>query len=168
MSETYSAGTLADTVNRWCDQHRVSPASGQAGELMTERNIRYYRTLGLVDAPASGGQGFGRKHRLQLVGIRLLQAQGLPLHRIRDLLYGRGLEELEEIASRCLAEPAETVDSPWRAVRQECWSVTALDEDFLLVSRRGRRISAGLRRRVLAALENNSPTTAAQRQNRKE
>ena len=33
-----------------------------------------------MDAPlAGGGRGYGEKHRLQLVGIRLLQAEGLPL-----------------------------------------------------------------------------------------
>ena len=168
MSEAYSAGELAEAVNQWCQRHDVAPASGQAGESITERNIRYYRALGLVDAPASGGQGFGRKHRLQLIGIRMLQAQGLALDRIRDLLYGRSLEELEEVERRGLAELDQTRVGGWRAARQEFWSVTPLNDDFLLVSRRGRRLSAGLRERVLAALENNSPTTAAARHNRKD
>ena len=91
MNAAHSVEDLAREVNEWCDRHAVAPASGQAGERMTERNIRYYRTLGLLDAPLSGGgAGYGEKHRPQLIAIRLLQAQGLPLSRVREAagLYG--------------------------------------------------------------------------------
>jgi len=75
MQETLSAEQLAHLVNQWCADHHVFPANGQAGERMSVRNIRYYRTLGLLDPPeVVGGQGFGEKHRLQLVALRLLQA----------------------------------------------------------------------------------------------
>ena len=50
-TELLSALDLAQTVNAWCDQHGVAPASGQAGQRITERNIRYYRSLGLLDPP---------------------------------------------------------------------------------------------------------------------
>jgi hypothetical protein len=103
-----------------------------------------------------------------------LQAQGLPLSRIRELLYGRSPEELEEIERRGLAELAQAGAgsaagaAQWSAVRQELWSVTPLTDDLFLVSRRGRRITAGLRQRVLAALESSSAATAASRHNRKD
>jgi DNA-binding transcriptional MerR regulator len=168
MTDTWSAEQLAGVVNRWCQEHQIVPANGQAGEQITERNIRYYRTLGLVGAPDSGGRGYRRLHRLQLIAIRLLQAQGLPLNRIRDLLYGRRLAELEEIEKRGLAELEATRVGQTRTVRQEFWSVMPLDEDFLLVSRRGRRIPAGVRERVLAALNNDTARTAALRHERKE
>jgi len=155
-------------VNRWCQEHQIVPANGQTGEQITERNIRYYRTLGLVGAPDSGGRGYRRLHRLQLIAIRLLQAQGLPLNRIRDLLYGRTLAELQEIEKRGLAELEATRVGQTRTVRQEFWSVMPLDDDFLLVSRRGRRIPAGVRERVLAALNNDTAMTAALRYERKE
>src|SRR3954469_4201951 len=93
---------LADAVNDWCSEHDIEPANGQAGETVTERNIRFYRTMGLVDPP--DGAVYGEKHLLQLSAIRLLQAQGVPLRRIRDLLYGRSLAELREIRKRGLAE----------------------------------------------------------------
>src|SRR5215510_9004952 len=141
MNATHTVEQLAEAVNSWCLEHEVAPASGQAGERMTERNVRYYRTLGLVDPPlAGGGIGYGEKHRLQLIAIRLLQAQGLPLNRIRDLLLGRTLDALREIEKRGLAELEKAAVTVFRPTSSESWMMTPLDEDFLLVSRRGRGI----------------------------
>ena len=61
MDREFSIQELADVVNGWCAGHDIEPASGQAGKAVTERNIRYYRTIGLLDAPADGGgHGFGK------------------------------------------------------------------------------------------------------------
>lgn len=154
MDEGFTIEALAERVNAWCEKHQVYPASGQAGESITERNIRYYRTLGLVDAPSTGGgQGYGEKHRLQLVAIRLLQAQGLPLNRIRDLLFGRTPEELKQIEQRGLQELQQSAQAIFRPSAQpENWGVTPLDDEFMLVSRRGRGISEEMRERLLAVL----------------
>ncbi len=106
-----------------------------------------------MDAPASGGgSGYGEKHLLQLMAIRLLQAQGLPLNRIRDLLFGRSVEELREVERRGLAELGETRLPNFRPVTNESWTMTPIDEDFLLVSRRGRGISEEVRAKLLAVL----------------
>jgi DNA-binding transcriptional MerR regulator len=153
MKASVSIDQLAEQVNDWCQEHGVTPANGQAGERMTVRNIRYYRTLGLLDPPESGGGlGFGEKHRLQLVAIRLLQAQGLPLRRIQELLFGRSLDELREVERRGLAELESTLDVPFRPVASESWVVTPLDDDFLIVSRRGRKLDPGLRQRLASLL----------------
>jgi DNA-binding transcriptional MerR regulator len=149
----FSVEGLAAAVNGWCDDHGISPASGQAGERLTGRNVRYYRSLGLVDPPVlGGGQGYGEKHRLQLVALRLLQAQGLPLNRIGELLFGRTVEELKRIEREGLAE-LEAADRPaFRPVTSESWSVTPLDDEFLLVSRRGRGVSSDVRQRLAELL----------------
>lgn len=158
MDTLWSASELAHEVNAWCEEHEVVPASGQAGERITERNIRYYRTLGLLDPPRlGGGQGFGEKHRLQLVALRLLQAQGLPLIRIRELLFGRTIEELKEIEARGLAELRAAPVATFRPLLTESWAVTALDDEFLLISRRGRGMSPELRERLLAVLRRGQP-----------
>jgi|SRR5580765_104093 DNA-binding transcriptional MerR regulator len=154
MNDAFSAQELADLVNQWCDEHSVFPANGQAGEQMTVRNIRYYRTLGLLDPPEiGGGQGFDKKHRLQLIAVRLLQAQGLPLSRIQQLLFGRSLEELKEIENRGLAEQAETRVAAFRPSGDESWNMMPLNDEFMLVSRRGRTVGAEMRQRLLAVLE---------------
>ena len=153
MQTSYSAEELAQHVHDWCQAHGVKPASGQAGERLTERNVRYYRTLGLLDPPITGGgQGYGEKHRLQLVALRLLQAQGLPLNRIRELLLGRTEAELRQIEQRGLEELKPNLALGFRAEAGETWAVTPLDEEFLIISRRGRGISAELRERLLEVL----------------
>jgi DNA-binding transcriptional MerR regulator len=153
METMRSVEQLADEINQWCHRHRIEPASGQAGERMTERNIRYYRTLGLLDPPAAGGgQGYGEKHRLQLAAIRLLQAQGLPLNRIRDLLLGRTAAELLQIEQRGLVEIEAAAVPSFRPTPAESWGVTPLDDEFLIVSRRGRSLPPELRARLLSAL----------------
>jgi DNA-binding transcriptional MerR regulator len=153
INATHTVEQLARAVNEWCDQHSVAPATGQAGERMTERNVRYYRTLGLVDAPvAGGGIGYGEKHLFQLIAIRLLQAQGLPLNRIRDLLLGRTLDELKQIEKRGLAELEAAEVNVFRPTSSENWTMTPLDDEFLVVSRLGRGISDDLRARLLAVL----------------
>ena len=151
--ERFSLRELAERVNAWCEEHHVEPAVGQAGETVTERNVRYYRTVGLLDAPISGLDGYDEKHFLQLVGVRVLQAQGLPLRRIRELLFGRSVVELRELQRRALAEARRVPD--WRTTSphaDELWRMIPLSDDFMLVSRRGRELTARQRTAVLQAL----------------
>ncbi|MES2571897.1 MAG: MerR family transcriptional regulator, partial [Verrucomicrobiota bacterium] len=150
MSEVFSLEELSNRINAWCAEHKVAPASGQAGEVVSERSIRYYRTLGLIDAPEAGG--YGEKHLLQLTGIRLLQCQGLPLRRIRELLYGRSLEELREVRRRGVAEAGSTHSRVMAPVADELWRAIPLNEDFLLISRRGTPLTAAQHGAVLKAL----------------
>jgi len=153
METKFSVDQLAEQVNAWCEEHGVVPASGQVGLRITERNIRFYRALGLLDPPAEGGGlGYGEKHRLQLCALRLLQAQGLPLNRIQPLLFGRTVEDLRQIEQEGLAEMAAAPVAAFRPALQETWRVTPLDDEFVLVSRRGRGISAELRERLLSML----------------
>ena len=152
MAESFSLEELSRRINAWCTEHEIAPASWQAGEVVSERNVRYYRTLGLIDAPEGGG--YGEKHLLQLTAVRLLQAQGLPLRRIRELVYGRSLPELREIHRRGLLE-AGRASAAVRAsmpVSDELWRAIPLDEDFLLMSRRGTSLTPFQRAAVLLAL----------------
>jgi len=133
---------LARAVQDWCAAHQVFPANGQAAEAITERNIRYYRTIGLLDAPiGTYTKTFGRKHLLQLIAIRLYQAQGLPLRKIRDELYGKSLEDLTALEKQCrrAGPPALALAlAPRVPVAQESWSVFPLAGEFLLMSRRNK------------------------------
>lgn len=165
MSESFSLEELSKRINAWCEEHEVAPASGQAGEIVSERNIRYYRTLGLIDSPEGGG--YGEKHLLQLTAVRLLQAQGRPLRQIRELLYGRSVQELREIRRRGLAE-AQRATAAVRVtlpVSDELWRAISLDEDFLLVSRRGTPLTPIQREAVLLALRTGSADRKKQKTN---
>ena len=65
------------------------------------RLIRYYTTLGLLDRP-SGSRGqivhYGARHLLQLLTVKVLQAEGLPLQEIQEKLYGKSDEELQDVS----------------------------------------------------------------------
>jgi DNA-binding transcriptional MerR regulator len=165
MAESYSLEELSRQINEWCTEHEIAPASGQAGEVVSERNVRYYRTLGLIDAP-EGGE-YGEKHLLQLTAVRLLQAQGLPLRRIRELVYGRSLPELREIRRRGLLEAGRASAAVRVAlpVSDELWRVIPLDEDFLLMSRRGTALAPLQREAVLQALRS-APSVRATQENK--
>lgn len=152
-----SLDELAHQVNAWCEANGILPVSGQAAEAVTERSIRYYRTLSLVDGPNETGPAYGEKHLLQLCCLRLLQAQGVPLRRIRELLYGRSFEQLKEVQRRGLADakkkrPASSL-SP---AGEELWRMIPLDAEFTLVSRTGQPVSATQREAILRILQ---PTT---------
>jgi len=65
-----------------------------------ERTIRYYINVGLVDKPSSS-QGkpsrFTYQHLLQIIAIKHLQTQYLPLNKIKEMLQDFGIGQLEEV-----------------------------------------------------------------------
>ena len=156
VSPLISIQELAESINKWCFEHGVAPTNGQTGERITERNIRYYRARGLLDAPGSESgehrRGFSPKHVCQLRVIRLFQARSLPLEQIQEQLRDRSLEQLQEIESEELRKLNGAGASIAGGSAQEHWLITAVGGEFLLVSRRGRSISEDQRRQVAAAL----------------
>jgi DNA-binding transcriptional MerR regulator len=69
-------------------------------EVPDERTIRYYLTEGLL-SPAEDRQGtasvFGYKHLLQLLVVKKLQSEHLPIRKIRELVEGRSERQLERL-----------------------------------------------------------------------
>ena len=144
MTEELSLEELASAVQEWCAEHRIAPANGQAAEEITERNIRYYRTLGLLD-PAIGNYAktFSEKHRLQLIAIRIYQAQGLPLRKIRDELYGKSLEDLARLEKQVAKQGGKgfSIAMPFAPpTATESWAIVPLTDEFLLISRKNRTL----------------------------
>ncbi len=129
---------LAERVTTWCRRFRIVPANGQVAADTTVRTLRYYRSTGLLDAPAEGGGlGYGERHYLQACAVRVLQAQGLPLSRIQSLLFGRSDDELRDILST--AEKGSTPTLPDREMQSPPsadWQTYSLGPDFLLIARR--------------------------------
>src|SRR5256885_341273 len=65
--------------------------NGRVRDVPDPRTIRYYTTLGLLDRPGElrGRTAlYGRRHLLQLVAIKRLQAQGLTLNQVQERLLG--------------------------------------------------------------------------------
>jgi DNA-binding transcriptional MerR regulator len=148
VTKEFSLEELAQAVRDWYEEHSVFPANGQAAEELTERSIRYYRTLGLLDPPVGNYiKTFTDKHRLQLIAIRLYQAQGLPLRKIRDELYGKSLDDLEALEKQAgkQGKHSLSISAPLQMpVAGESWSVVPLTDEFLLVSRQNKQVPRGI------------------------
>lgn len=79
----------------------VRVASGRVTEVPNERLVRWYTTIGLVERPTIGRgrlARYGERQLAQLVAVKRLQAQGLPLVEIQQCLLGATDEELRRIA----------------------------------------------------------------------
>lgn len=86
------------------------PPNGRVRDVPDRRTIRYYTTLGLLDRPAElrGRTAlYGRRHLLQLVAIKRLQARGLSLAEVQGQLLGLTDSALARIARL----PADTGES---------------------------------------------------------
>jgi DNA-binding transcriptional MerR regulator len=133
---------LAETVNAWCRDRALQPANGQTASELSARTLHYYRSVGLLDAPESGaGRGYGRRHLLQLKAIRILQAQGLPLSRIQQLLFARSDEELEQIAESAGEVDPQPGNVCHTFASKETWTVYPLNKQLFVVARNGAHLS---------------------------
>src|ERR1700752_611030 len=76
----------------------LEQARGTVTSVPDERTIRYYMAEGLVQAPDEK-QGtasvFSYLHLLQLLTVKKLQAEHLPIRKIRELVAGKSEQELE-------------------------------------------------------------------------
>ena len=144
MSDCWTIQELAEALNAWCRDRELQPANGQTASELSARTLHYYRSSGLLDAPESGaGRGYRQRHFLQLAAIRILQAQGLPLSRIQQLLFGRSDEELEQIADSVGKIDPGTANVHTRPLMsRETWTTYPLNEQLFLVARDGTRVSA--------------------------
>lgn len=114
---------LSSEVSRLLQDGGLASADfdGRISPLPDARTIRYYTTLGLLDRPAIVGRQarYGRRHVLQLMAVKALQALGLPLAEIQRQLYGKSDAELEAVLGAMRRErPAPRV-LHWREVAIE-------------------------------------------------
>ncbi|HVR74159.1 MAG TPA: MerR family transcriptional regulator [Planctomycetota bacterium] len=92
---------LAELAERALAEDYEGSPDGRIREVPDPRTIRYYTTIGLIDRPAElrGRTAYyGRRHLLQLVAIKRLQAQGLPIVRVQEELAGLPTAALARIA----------------------------------------------------------------------
>jgi DNA-binding transcriptional MerR regulator len=95
-------------------------ASGRVRDVPDRRTIRYYTTLGLMDRPSEmrGRTAlYGRRHLLQIVAIKKLQARGRSLAEIQRELTGQTDAYLAGLAAqdvRPVPERSDRNDAPDR------------------------------------------------------
>ena len=91
---------LADTAARLITEFVPRQERGSVTEVPDERMVRYYSGEGLI-SPPEGKQGlsavYGYGHLLQLLVIKRLQADHLPIRKIKELVEGKSERELEQL-----------------------------------------------------------------------
>ena len=112
MNEQWRIDQLADVVGKALN---LAPYDGQTSRRVRgvpdQRTIRYYTTLGLLDGPVElrGRTAYyGRRHVLQLVAIKRLQARGLSLVQVQQSLSG--------VDQRTLTRWASLPNDFWKSV----------------------------------------------------
>src|ERR1043166_3514505 len=91
---------FAQTGSRILAEMDLEQARGTVTSVPDERTIRYYLAEGLIQAPEEK-QGtasvFGYRNLLQLLVVKKLQAEHLPIRKIKELVAGKGEQELEAL-----------------------------------------------------------------------
>ncbi len=101
---------LVGLVARWTPAVAARQSRHKVTEIPTERTIRYYVSVGLVDRPLryDGTRAlYGFHQSLQALSIKALQARYFPLRKIRSVISDRTDLELEGILRRIEGEPAD-------------------------------------------------------------
>ncbi|MGA9767757.1 MAG: MerR family transcriptional regulator [Blastocatellia bacterium] len=91
---------LADMAARLITELVPRQERASVTEVPDERMVRYYSAEGLI-SPPEGKQGlsavYGYSHLLQLLVIKRLQAEHLPIRKIKELVEGKSERELEQM-----------------------------------------------------------------------
>lgn len=91
---------FAQVAARIVSELELEQQRGTVTSVPDERTIRYYLSEGLIQPPEEK-QGtasvFGYQHLLQLVVVKKLQAEHLPIRKIRELVTGKEEHELETL-----------------------------------------------------------------------
>ncbi|MGH9224803.1 MAG: MerR family transcriptional regulator [Acidimicrobiales bacterium] len=98
---TYRIDELAEEAASALVATGTVPPSARVSALPDRRMLRYYTTLGLLDRPTEvrGRTAYyGRRHLLQIVAIKRLQAAGASLAEVQHRLAGVSTTDLERIA----------------------------------------------------------------------
>jgi len=105
------------TLDEFVEQVATALASaGLTGPPPDRRTLRYYATLGVLDRPTPVGREvrYGRRHLLQVLATRRLQADGARLAEIADRLAGLSDDELVNLA-RTRVAPRPGPSAFWEA-----------------------------------------------------
>ena len=92
--------TLCRVAGQILEAEGETSADGRVRSRPDGRTLRYYTTIGLLDRPERQGRvgHYGRKHLLQTLAIKRLQAEGASLAEVQSHLIGLTTGALEAIA----------------------------------------------------------------------
>jgi DNA-binding transcriptional MerR regulator len=116
---------LTDAVGEALAEGYDGASNGRVRDVPDRRTIRYYTTLGLIDRPAEmrGRTAlYGRRHLLQIVAIKKLQALGRSLAEIQHALTGQTDKELARLAGQdARSEESSSAEPGRRRPGRDFW-----------------------------------------------
>jgi DNA-binding transcriptional MerR regulator len=121
-ADEWTLAELGDRVVQALSEGYEQAASRRVRAIPNQRTIRYYTTLGLLSKPlAWRGRTalYGRRHLMEIVAIKRLQAKGLSLAQIQQRLAGIGQRNLEKIANLPTCPPAPPSPPPTAERRRD-------------------------------------------------
>jgi MerR HTH family regulatory protein len=98
---TWTIDQLSELVADALSDGSAGQSNGRVREVPDIRTIRWYTSIGLLDRPAAmrGRTAlYGRRHLVQIVAVKRLQADGHTLARVQEQLIGVDDLMLERIA----------------------------------------------------------------------
>jgi DNA-binding transcriptional MerR regulator len=101
VESLWTIDQLAQAVASALAAGYTGPPHGRVRDVPDQRTVRYYTTLGLIDRPLEmrGRTAlYGRRHLLQLVAIKKLQASGRSLAEVQTALAGQTDGALAKVA----------------------------------------------------------------------
>ena len=103
MNERWRLEELVQLAGRALDAAPYEgQTSGRVRDVPDARTIRYYTTIGVLDRPLEmrGRTAYyGRRHLLQIVAVKRLQARGMPLVDIQKNIAGADNSSLKRWAA---------------------------------------------------------------------
>ena len=127
---------LRDAVAVALGEGYTGPPNGRVRDVPDQRTIRYYTTLGLIDRAAEmrGRTAFyGRRHLLQLVAIKKLQAKGQTLAEVQRCLTGQTERALARLAEIDLDQTMAGAKRP-PSTRREFWKEAPASREIEIVA----------------------------------
>jgi DNA-binding transcriptional MerR regulator len=136
-------------------------SNGKVRDVPDRRTIRYYTTLGLLDRAASmcGRTAlYGRRHLMQLVAIKRLQARGCSLVEVQEQLVGATDAALARLA-RLPTEEREPRGVPtsqrdeafWKAAPAAVSEAISVEAEAAVLPLQGLELARGLTLLLAAA-----------------
>lgn len=107
---------LAQLVGEALAVDYTGQSNGRVREVPDRRTIRWYTTIGLLDRPAAmrGRTAlYNRRHLMQLVAVKRLQADGRSIAQVQEALLGADDRTLADLAR--LPEPVPRQQRFWAA-----------------------------------------------------
>jgi len=118
--EDFTIDELVAVTRDLIREAAISQVRWKVAEHPDVRTIRYYMTTGLLPKPATyegTAARFGYKHLLILLATKILQANYLPLQKIKEIIGSKTESELETLVQDGLSEAqqgwrSETYETP--------------------------------------------------------